>query len=131
VTRRTSTATYDAANGVLTLSGTDTPEAYQAALHSVTYYNSGEDPSADTRTISYQSMTVLQPTMPATSRRRRWRAASQRRPVVAEADVIAAVTEALTQLEPHRQWHHAFADVDLTDTHSVSAVTPSAGALGS
>jgi VCBS repeat-containing protein len=45
---------YNAETGVLTLSGTDTLAAYQAALRSVTYFNSSEDPLTDARTISYQ-----------------------------------------------------------------------------
>lgn len=48
------TGTYTAATGVLALSGSDTMAAYQAALRSVTYLNTSDNPSADTRTISYQ-----------------------------------------------------------------------------
>jgi large repetitive protein len=40
--------------GVLTLSGADTLANYQAAIESVTYLNTSEDPSADTRTVSLQ-----------------------------------------------------------------------------
>ncbi|MDZ4253503.1 MAG: FG-GAP-like repeat-containing protein [Sulfuritalea sp.] len=44
---------YDAAGGVLTLSGADTLAAYQAALRAVTYFNASDNPSTDPRTISY------------------------------------------------------------------------------
>ena len=48
------TGAYDAPNGVLTLSGAATVAQYQAALDSVTYFNSNGNPSSATRTISYQ-----------------------------------------------------------------------------
>ena len=48
------TGSYDAATGVLTLSGTASVANYQAALDSVTYFNSSDNPSGATRTISYQ-----------------------------------------------------------------------------
>ncbi|CDX46534.1 Outer membrane adhesin like proteiin (modular protein) [Mesorhizobium sp. ORS 3359] len=48
------TGSYNAATGVLTLSGTATVAQYQAALESVTYFNSSDNPSGATRTISYQ-----------------------------------------------------------------------------
>ncbi|MHC5764330.1 MAG: DUF4114 domain-containing protein [Nostoc sp.] len=40
-------------NGVLTLTGTATVAQYQAALQSVTYQNSSDNPSTTTRTISF------------------------------------------------------------------------------
>ena len=53
-------------------------------------------------------------------------------PVVAATDVTGGGDRAgHPGGQPHRQRHHRFTDVDLTDIHSVSAVTPSAGALGS
>ena len=52
-------------------------------------------------------------------------------PVVATGDVTGTVTEVLTPLgDLSDSGTIAFSDVDLTDVHSVSAVTPSAGALG-
>ncbi|MFA6267832.1 MAG: cadherin-like domain-containing protein [Pseudolabrys sp.] len=42
------------ANGVLTLSGVASVADYQAALRSVTYSNTSDNPSDDTRTISFQ-----------------------------------------------------------------------------
>src|SRR5262249_33062038 len=48
------TGGYDAAAGVLTLSGTASWVAYTLALHSVTYVNTSKDPSTATRTISFQ-----------------------------------------------------------------------------
>ncbi|WFU38082.1 VCBS domain-containing protein [Bradyrhizobium sp. CB82] len=48
------TGSYNEVTGVLTLSGTATVAQYQAALDSVTYFNSSDNPSGATRTISYQ-----------------------------------------------------------------------------
>ena len=45
---------YNAATGVLTLTGQASVAQYQAALQSVTYFNSSDNPSGQTRTISYQ-----------------------------------------------------------------------------
>jgi hypothetical protein len=44
---------YNTATGVLTLSGTDTIANYQAALRTVKYANSSDDPSTAARTISW------------------------------------------------------------------------------
>src|SRR5207249_2695789 len=44
---------YVAGTGVLTLSGTTTVANYQAALRSVTYSNSSDNPSTLTRTVSF------------------------------------------------------------------------------
>jgi hypothetical protein len=46
---------YDPGTGVLTLSGTSSVANYEAALRSVSYFNSSENPSGTVRTISYQS----------------------------------------------------------------------------
>src|SRR4051812_39220404 len=52
-------------------------------------------------------------------------------PVVASTDVSGAVTELVTPVGNLTDTGTiAFTDVDLTDVHSVSAVTPSVGALG-
>ncbi|MET3334912.1 VCBS domain-containing protein [Bradyrhizobium ottawaense] len=48
------TGSYNASTGVLTLTGSSSVANYQAALRSVTYLNSGDNPSGATRTISYQ-----------------------------------------------------------------------------
>ncbi|MFC7695110.1 beta strand repeat-containing protein, partial [Bradyrhizobium sp. GCM10028915] len=48
------TGSYNAGTGVLTLTGSATVANYQAALRSVTYSNSSDNPSGATRTISYQ-----------------------------------------------------------------------------
>ena len=45
--------TYNAATGVLTLSGTATVAQYQTALRSVTYANTSENPSAAARAVNY------------------------------------------------------------------------------
>jgi hypothetical protein len=47
------TGIYSAATGVLALSGDASPAAYQAALRSVTYFNSSNHPSAALRTITF------------------------------------------------------------------------------
>ncbi len=48
------TGTWNAATGVLTLVGTASLVAYQAALRSVTYMNSSDNPSTSARTIAFQ-----------------------------------------------------------------------------
>ncbi|UPJ25673.1 VCBS domain-containing protein [Bradyrhizobium sp. CW1] len=48
------TGSYNAGTGVLTLTGSATVANYQAALRSVTYSSSSDNPSGATRTISYQ-----------------------------------------------------------------------------
>ncbi|WBY03784.1 DUF4347 domain-containing protein [Ramlibacter tataouinensis] len=48
------TGSYDAATGVLTLSGAASLAHYQAALRSVTYANSSDSPSTAARTIRFQ-----------------------------------------------------------------------------
>ncbi|MEA2138176.1 MAG: hypothetical protein QOG56_1326, partial [Solirubrobacteraceae bacterium] len=49
------TSSYDAPTGTLTLSGTATVAAYQAALRAVTYVNTSDDPSASDRTVSFRA----------------------------------------------------------------------------
>ena len=48
------TGTWNAAIGMLTLSGSDTAANYQAALQSVKYQNTSENPSGLTRTVSFK-----------------------------------------------------------------------------
>ncbi len=45
--------TFDVTTGTLTLQGTDTVAAYQAALRSVSYFNSSDNPSTATRAINF------------------------------------------------------------------------------
>ncbi|MEZ5658200.1 MAG: hypothetical protein R3E83_06620 [Burkholderiaceae bacterium] len=47
------TGVYNGTTGVLTLSGTDTVAAYQAALRSIRFQNTSNDPSTATRTLSF------------------------------------------------------------------------------
>ncbi|WP_233259698.1 hypothetical protein [Ramlibacter sp. WS9] len=47
------TGSYNAVTGILTFSGTDTLANYEAALESVTYQNTSENPVTAARTISY------------------------------------------------------------------------------
>ena len=49
------TGSYNAATGMLTLSGTASVGDYQAALRSVTYFNSSASPSSAVRTVSFQA----------------------------------------------------------------------------
>jgi large repetitive protein len=53
VTGTTIGKSYNAATGVLTLTGSDTKAHYQQVLDSVTYFNSSENPSGAARTINY------------------------------------------------------------------------------
>ena len=46
-------ASYDADNGILTLTGSASLAAYEAALQSVTYANTSDDPSTMIRTLSF------------------------------------------------------------------------------
>ena len=48
------TGSYNSGTGVLTLSGSSSVANYQAALRSVTYADSSDNPSGLTRTVSYQ-----------------------------------------------------------------------------
>ena len=50
----TITGTWNAANGTLTLAGSDTVANYQAALRAVKYQNTSDNPSAATRTVSFK-----------------------------------------------------------------------------
>ena len=43
---------YDSVNGILTLTGSASLADYQTALQSITYENTGDDPSDLTRTVS-------------------------------------------------------------------------------
>ncbi len=52
-TRTASAASFDAATGVLSLSGVASIADYQAALRSVVYLNTSDDPSGLTRTVSF------------------------------------------------------------------------------
>jgi VCBS repeat-containing protein len=49
------TAVFDAPTGTLTLSGTATVAAYQAALRAVTYANTSDDPGSAPRTVTFRS----------------------------------------------------------------------------
>ncbi|MBF0108595.1 MAG: tandem-95 repeat protein [Magnetococcales bacterium] len=47
------TGSWDATTGVLTLTGSATKEAYAAALKTVTFVHTGDNPTTDNRTISF------------------------------------------------------------------------------
>lgn len=60
VNTATITASWNAANGTLTLSGTDTVANYRAALRNVTYHNLSNSPNtALTRTLDFQTTDVM------------------------------------------------------------------------
>jgi hypothetical protein len=48
------TGSYNSGTGVLTLSGSDTVANYQAALRSITFSNTSDNPTTATRTVSFQ-----------------------------------------------------------------------------
>ena len=48
------TGSYDSVNGVLTLTGSASLIDYQAALQSISYVNTSDDPSDLTRTVTIQ-----------------------------------------------------------------------------
>ena len=48
------TGSYDSVNGVLTLTGSASLVEYQAALQSISYVNTSDDPSNLTRTVIFQ-----------------------------------------------------------------------------
>ena len=47
------TGSFNATNGMLTLTGTTTVANYQTALRAVTYTNTSDDPSGATRTVTF------------------------------------------------------------------------------
>ncbi|WP_172730226.1 hypothetical protein, partial [Neorhizobium tomejilense] len=47
------TGSWDASTGTLTLSGSATKAQYEAALESIKYNNTSDDPSTQTRTVSF------------------------------------------------------------------------------
>ena len=49
------TGSFNAATGTMTLTGTDTVANYQAALASVTYVNTSENPSTAARTVTFKA----------------------------------------------------------------------------
>ena len=48
------TGVWNSGTGVLNLNGTSSIDSYQEALHSITYFNNSDKPSAVTRTISFR-----------------------------------------------------------------------------
>ena len=60
------TGSYAAGTGILTLTGTTTVANYQAALRSVTYANSSDNPSTATRTIAFVATDSTTPSAAST-----------------------------------------------------------------
>jgi hypothetical protein len=61
------TGNWVPATGTLTLTGTDTVANYEAALQSVTYENSSDDPSTLSRTVTWTATDGSETSAPATS----------------------------------------------------------------
>ncbi|WP_210492452.1 tandem-95 repeat protein [Patulibacter sp. SYSU D01012] len=61
------TGSYDAATGVLTLSGTASVATYRTVLRSVAYRNLSDAPSADRRTLTYEVTDTGTPGLQATT----------------------------------------------------------------
>ena len=59
--------TFNPADGTLTLTGSDTVANYQAALRSVTYFNTSENPSGAARTVTFIANDGIANSTPATS----------------------------------------------------------------
>ena len=61
------TGNYDTGSGILALTGTATLAQYQAALASVTYFNSSDNPAVSSRTISFVANDGTTDSAPATA----------------------------------------------------------------
>ena len=61
------TGNYDTGSGILALTGTATLAQYQAALASVTYFNSSDNPAISSRTISFVANDGTTDSAPATA----------------------------------------------------------------
>jgi len=122
----TITHSWDPQSGTLTLSGTDTVASYQAALRSVTYTNTSDDPLAAPRTIAF----VVTDTEQGMS------AAAQREvQIVAVNDEPSGTDNIITALE---DTSYVFSVVDFgfsdnLDNHSLESLqlasTPDEGTL--
>jgi VCBS repeat-containing protein len=123
---------YNQPTGILSLTSANasaTVAQWQAALASVTYANTSDSPNTAERVIAFvvndgvASSAIATQTVTVTG--------VNDVPVVAITDVTGAVTEMLTPIgNLTDSGTISFSDADLTDTHSVSSVTASAGALG-
>ncbi len=63
----TITGSFNAATGLLTLTGTDTVANYQAALQSVKYFNNSDNPSGASRTVTFTANDGTLDSAPATT----------------------------------------------------------------
>ncbi|MBV5303674.1 MAG: VCBS repeat-containing protein, partial [Chlorobium sp.] len=123
---------YDQQTGILSLlsaNASATVAEWQAALASVTYANTSDSPSTAGRVVAFMvndgidSSIIANRTVTVTG--------VNDVPVVATMDVTSAITEMDTPSgNLTDSGTISFTDVDLTDVHSVSTVTASAGALG-
>ncbi|MEY4753141.1 MAG: hypothetical protein RJA44_816, partial [Pseudomonadota bacterium] len=120
------TGTYDTTTGVLTLSGSATVAQYQAALRSVTYFNSSEAPSTAARTVSFQVddgsgannlSNVLDSTITVLS--------------VNDAAVLSSATVALTETNAALSTSGTLTISDVDSATTFVAQTATAGSYGS
>ncbi|WP_294356828.1 VCBS domain-containing protein [uncultured Sphingomonas sp.] len=119
------TGSYNTATGVLTLSGTASIDAYQAALRSITYSTTSENPGTQDRTINF---TVNDGSLNST-------AASSTVQVTAVNDAptvtIAGLTGATEQMADNLKGHITVADVDAGNSvvSATISVAQGSGAL--
>jgi VCBS repeat-containing protein len=123
---------YNQQTGILSLTSANasaTVVQWQAALASVTYANTSDSPNSANRVIAFMvndgidSSAIATQTVTVTG--------MNDAPVVATTDVTGAVTELVTPVgNLTDSGTISFTDGDLTDIHSISAVTASADSLG-
>ena len=111
-------ATYDDAQGELTLTGTASVADYQAALRAVTYTNSSDDPTNTTRTVSFQATDAGTPNQASNVATRDISVAdSNDAPVVTTSGGNTSYTEG----DPATTIDGALTVSDVDDTHLESA----------
>ena len=121
---------YDAATGVLSLSGSATQAQYQTALRSVTYSNSSDSPSTADRTINFTVDDGSgQSNLSNTVQGKIIVMAVNDAPRGAATAVLTAGTEDTAYTVSAANLLAGFSDVDAGDTLSVSGLTPSNGTL--
>src|SRR5262249_21085429 len=87
------TGTYFAATGVLTLTGSASLAAYQAALQSVTYENTSDNPSTATRTATLTAIAPGPPTTTGSATRTITATRLNDAPVLTGSGTLTAVNE--------------------------------------
>ena len=124
------TGFWDAGSGTLTLSGTASVADYEAALRSITYSNSSESPSTDTRVVSWIVSDVKYSSYTRESHIQV--AAVNDNPTAVADNAIAVETGGVSNgtsgSNPNGNVLTNDSDVDIGDTMTVSGV--SAGIVG-